>query len=146
MIGAAVAAPALPAAAPAVSAKVAALATAHAQRYPFVSALGLSKGIGVSFSQAEQVLLSLSRKGLVGPVNTYASGAVHASSNVYKHAVAGMVQAADAREARRAAKAKRLAQRQMDQATMQVDLSRLLAHLRTVCIDNGMTLSPRCFA
>jgi len=111
LFGAAVAAPALPLASPAISAKAAGLAAAHAQKYPFVSVIGLSNSIGVSTAQAESLLLSLSRKGLVGQVQTCASGAIHAGS-----------------------------------PAMQVDLSRLLAHVRTVCIDNGIALSPRCFA
>lgn len=146
LFGAAMAAPVLPAAAPAVSANVAALATAHAQKYPFVSALGLSKGLGLSLSQAEQVLLSLSRKGLIGQINTYASGAVHARSCVYQPADAVLAQMAKAKDAGRAANAKRLARSQSDKPSMTVDLSDLLNHLRQVCVDNGISLGPRCYA
>lgn len=146
LFGAAVVAPAMPIAAPAIRANVAGLAAAHAKKYPFVSVMGLSKSIGVTTAQAEQVLYSLSRKGLVGQVQTCASGAVHAGSQVYQPAAATLAKAAQAREARQAAKAQRLAQRQIDRAAMKVDLSDFIAHLRHVCIDNGMTLSPRCFA
>jgi len=146
LFGAAVTAPALSMAAPAISGNVAARATAHAQKYPFVSALGLSKSLGLSAAQAEHVLLTLSRKGLIGKINSYASGAVHARSCVYQPVDAVVAQMAKAKQAAHAAKAKRMSQAQVDTQGMKSDLSALVAHLRKVCVDNGMTLDPRCFA
>ena len=147
MLGAAVAAPMMPAAGTAMPANIGGLAAAHAKTYPFVSATGLSKRLGLSISQAQKVLLDLSNRGLVGEVTVCGTGPAHAASKVFVPCEESLIRLAQARKAARDVRAAKLKKAAREAACqMQVDLTALMRHLQGVCVGNGMALQPRAIA
>jgi hypothetical protein len=147
MLGAAVAAPAASLGAAAMPANIGGLAATHAKTYPFVSATGLSRRLGLSISQAQQVLVDLSRKGIVGPVQSCNTGPIHAASKVFTPTSDSLIRLAQTREAARKAKAARALEAKAKAAPqMQVDLTGLLRRLHTLCAGHDMTLQPRALA
>lgn len=144
MLGAAAATPALPGGAPVLSARVKALAAAHARKYPFVSVIGLSKRVGVTTAEAEGLLAHLSQRGMVGPVRAAATGPVSAASNLFRPAPS-LAYAAQARAAARQATIAQAA-RQRAKAMLTSGPARdWLHHLRRLCVQNGIELHPRAY-
>lgn len=146
MLGAAVAAPALPmAAAPAPVAAVYnrytyGLAVFHARTHAHVTAAGIAKRLKVTPAQAKAMISEMSSAGLVKPVGLTGSN-VRAVSNILKPDAWGLDAASrkmrsDTRRARKAHAAN-------DRRYAEPDLSALLAHLRQVCTAQGMPLSAR---
>ena len=145
IFSAATVAPALPATAYAPTQAVLQKAMAHASRYPFVSLIGLSWRTGLSREEAKVVLDTLSRRGVIGPVRYSGARPVFAASKVYIPPEGSALQAARQQQARhrahRAARTK--ANNPQKPKSMTVDISRLMAHLRALCVENGMELRPR---
>lgn len=142
MFGAAIAAPALPMAAPAhapaaYSRYMYGLAVFHARTRAHVSARGLALGLKVSKSQATAMIAEMTTDRLVKPVGL-SGGNVRAVSNILKPDAWGLNQAArkqrsDTRKAKHAVK-------------RDPNISPLMAHLHQICRDAGFTLHPRCMA
>ena len=130
MLGAALVAPALPAAG-APSRGLAALAAAHARKYPFVSVIGLSRRVGVSVREAETLLLDLSERGLVGTVNSCATGPVSACSRVFRPIPVTIPKLAGTETALRRNRAG-LTRATETPTAFHVDLSAMMAHLRRI--------------
>jgi hypothetical protein len=136
VFGAAIAAPALPMAAPthasaAYSRYMYGLAVFHARTRAYVSARGLK----VSQSQAKAMIAEMTTSRLVKPVGL-SGGNVRAVSNIRKPDAWGLNQAA--RNQRSVTgKAKHAAKRDLS-------ISALMAHVRKICLSHGMTLHPRC--
>lgn len=134
LLGAAVAAPALPMSATALPARASNLAAALARSNRYISATGLSKALDLPLDQGREVLASLSRSGLVGPINTSAMGSF-ANSNAYQ----GIIQTT------RATKPKRVVQKtklQARRANAQANASTWLTHLHGLCRDAGLDVHP----
>lgn len=145
LLGAAVAAPTLPAVTP--KAAVAAtynrytfgLGVFHARTRAHVSVRGLAHRLNLSPEQARLMLAEMAERGLVTPI-AGTGGSVRAVSNILKPDMWGLDRSARAARAQvrlaRTAEAPRQAR--------QADLSAMLNYLRGLCVDRGMTLSPRC--
>lgn len=144
MIGAAVAAPMMPAigSAGGFSSTTYDLAILHAKKFPLVSVGGLSKRIGIGKPQAEAIIEKMSSDGLLGALNPTRPGTVKASSKIFVNPNAGLAKAYERRQAK-AAKAK---QDQRVQRETQPQVSAMFAHLHQLCTAQGMGLSPRCFS
>jgi len=114
------------------------LAVFHARTRAHVSARGIAFRLKVSIPQAEAMIGEMVDKGLVKPV--FGGPNVRAVSNILKPDAWGLD--AHARKMRAAErKAKHL---QADATQMQADgLSDFLAHLRQICVKQGMSLHPR---
>lgn len=140
MLGAVVAAPAMPVSAGAARAHVFGLAAAHVHKYPFISVIGLSRRLGVSMPDAETLLVDLSRKGLVGPVNSCGAGVISAASKVFKPSPDSLIKVAQAQRKARQLRLARQAQAKAHAGQMQVDLTAWLGHLRTLCVENGFAM------
>lgn len=136
MIGAAIAAPALPVSAAGQPGRVMARAITHARTYPCVSAVGLSRGLSVPMAQAQDLLRDLSRRGLVGPVSSAGTGPIYAASEVYRPAVDAAVRVA---QVKRAAPS----QRQGLSSAARPAPTDWLERLHEICVDTGRTLTPR---
>lgn len=148
MFGAAVAAPALPMAMPVAGVSQASygLAAAHAQKYPLVSVMGLTKRIGLSPAQAQAVIQKMSAEGVLGAVNPLRPGGAHAVSNVCTNdAWRGVL----VNQPKPIAKADFKTGSSVKPAKPrkgfgEVDLIDMFAHLHDMCLSRGMTLSPKC--
>lgn len=145
LFGSATVAPALPAMAATPSAAVWTAAKTHAVKHPFVSVLGLSHRLKVSKPEAEVLIQELSRKGFIGNLRINGARPIYASSHVYVPTKGSLIEAARQQNAERAARRKafqnqREAQRP-DPKRFDVDLSRLIAHLRGLCAEQGMVLA-----
>ncbi|SEW46011.1 hypothetical protein SAMN04488515_3426 [Cognatiyoonia koreensis] len=118
------------------------LAVFHARTRAHVSARGIAHCLKVSVPQAEAMIAEMARNGLVKPV--FGGPNVRAVSNILKPDTWGLDKAA--RQARAQVRKDRIAPPRTahKSLTLETDLSRLIAHLRQVCRDQGMTLSPRC--
>ena len=127
LLGAAATAPALPIAAPAgVSTNASVLAAALARSNRYVSATGLSKALGVPLDQGREMLISLSRSGVVGPVSSSPFGS-YANSNAYQ----GVIQTAQAIRPKSVVQKTKIEMRQAHKGTW-------LTHLHDLCRDAGM--------
>ena len=135
MLGAVIAAPATVLSAPAMPANIGALAAAHARKYPFISAIGLSNRLGLCLPQAQTVLAELSRQGLVGPLTTCATGPVHAASRVFTPCRDSLIRAAQSRAVRGPERPRSFGAGRDAVRRFSVDLSRFLAHLRALHSD-----------
>jgi len=146
ILGATMAAPALPPVALAQpSQALLASATTHAQSYPFVSLIGLSRRVGVSHEQAGQLMVALSRKGIIGPINGTGTRPLYATSKVFVAPKGTLIRAAQ--EQRRKQALKRQSLRTTAKSRhYALDATGLWEHLRQLCLGQGMTLHPRCFA
>ena len=136
MLGAALAAPALPATAGVPSRSLAALAAAHARKYPFVSVIGLSRRVGVSVPEAETLLIDLSERGLVGTVNSCAHGPISACSRVFRPVPVTVPKLARTDKALGDDRYG-LQSGPRRSAVFEVDLSALLARLRGIATDHA---------
>lgn len=151
MLGAVIAAPALPMAATAGQSGTAyAAAIAHAQKFPVISVSGLAKRGGLSVSQAEAMIKELASQDLVKLVGPSRSGSVRAASKILINDPWGLGRTSKP-QPKGAGKVDPQQQSLTGPEThkaqqMRVDLDPLMAHLRRLCVDRGMTLSPRCFA
>ena len=134
LIGAAIAAPALPMAAPAAgySRVTYGLAVLHARTRAHVSARGLSYCLKVNAAQAEAMVAEMSAKGLVRPI---AGGSVRAVSNILNPGVWGTVGASTAKPITQQPKVNLRLQSQ------NVDLSTMMAHLHKLCRSRGMVVA-----
>lgn len=137
LLGAALTAPVIPASAGASG--LSARAALHARTYPCVSAVGLSRGLGVPMTQAQALLRDLSAKGLVGPVSHAGTGPIYAASEVYRPAVEAAVRSV---QVTRAAKAQKFGWASPATHPPQDWLS----YLRCMCESHGYALSPRALA
>jgi len=135
MIGAALAAPALPMAAPAAgySRATYGLAVLHARTRAHVSARGLSYCLKVSTAQAEAMVAEMSAKGLVRPI---AGGSVRAVSNILNPGVWGTASASVAKPS--PAQQPKINLQMPSQGT---DLSAMMAHLHKLCRARGMVIA-----
>jgi hypothetical protein len=144
MIGAAVAAPMMPAlgSAGGISGTTYDLAILHAKKFPLVSVGGLSKRIGIGKSQAEAIIEKMSSDGLLGALNPTRPGTVKASSKIFVNPNAGLARAYE----RRQAKTSKAKQDQRVNGETSPQVSAMFAHLHQLSTACGMTLSPRCFS
>mgnify|MGYP000250168856 CR=1 FL=1 len=142
LFGAAIAAPALPAAAPAVGYSRASygLAMVHAQTYPLVSVRGLVNRLGLTQTQATAIINKMSADGVLGAIAPTRPGTVFASSKVYSGRAATIA----ATKLVPKAKAKPLQRPKLEDVKIpqpkvirklsyDFDLSKLMAHLHGLC-------------
>ena len=144
LLGAAVAAPALPLAAPSLPSKFKVLAAAHAKKYPVVTVMGISKRMGVTPEQAEALMNGLVRDGALGPIKSGTGGHLRASSRVFQRSPASFYSAQPERMARQAEKQRRLVEEQP--VTEAAKGPTWLRHLHQLCVKQGYTLQPRALA
>jgi len=85
-------------------------------------------------------MTELAKRGTLGPLQGTTFGGRWANSNILRRETAVAVQQA----ARKAAHSKSEPTFQSGKA--EPDLSLLITHLRNLCLDQGMTLHPRCAA
>ena len=142
LLGAAVAAPVLPASAAPVAGYnryTYGLAVFHARTRAHVSARGIAHCLRVSLPQAEAMIAEMTRNGLVRPV-LGASGSVRAVSNILRPDIWGLDRTA--RRARAVERRRRLSQHAPEGAPergfTEPDLSRLLAYLRDLAARQGL--------
>jgi len=110
------------------------LAVFHARTRAHVSARGIAHCLKVSVPQAEAMIAEMANNGLVKPV--FGGPNVRAVSNILKPDAWGLDKAA--RKARAQV-------RQARKTDMRIsNQSTLMGHLRQMCLDYGMVLSPRC--
>lgn len=147
LLGAALAAPMMPAASSAAGAArtTYGAAIAHAQKYPMVSIAGMSKRVGVSTQQAEALLRRMSSEGLIGKLKITAPGRIHAPSKIFTNETYQMIQTAKLQKEHAARmKAHRDMVQAQPEARAGTDLTQMITHLRKICTAQGMTLAPRC--
>ena len=145
LLGAAVTAPLMPAVGAAAPARSAfAVAVAHAERFPVISAGGLSKHGNMTIAQADALIKRLGREGVVKLVGPSRSGAVRAASRVFKNDHWGLGRTARERQA--ATQKAKAEQPPAEPEAAEQQIAPWLAHLHDLCRQQGMTLSPRCFA
>ncbi len=155
LFGAAIAAPALPAAAPAVGYSRASygLAVAHAQKYPLVSIKGLIKRVGLSPTQAEAVFQKMSADGLLGVAYRTRVGTCHATSKICTNEAWRVVGTTGGSTVttKQPASSKVASDRPAAEVPhrtkamhLDVKLDDMLAHLHDLCLSCGMPLSPKC--
>ena len=141
LLGAAVATPLLPAM-PAAQAAASynrytyGLAVFHARTRAHVSARGIAHCLKVSVPQAEAMISEMATNGLVKPV--FGGPNMRAVSNILKPDAWGLDKAA------RKARAKVREARKFDAGRARGGFDPMIAHLRGICVDYGMTLHPRC--
>ena len=135
MLGAALAAPAIPMAAQAAgySRATYGLAVLHARTRAHVSARGLSYCLKVSAAQAEAMVAEMSANGLVRPI---AGGSVRAVSNILNPSVWGTAGVAKAKPT----------PSQQPKVDLRIqshgpDLSALMAHLHKLCRARGFVVA-----
>jgi len=144
LLGAAVAAPAIPVSAAATPTAAIynrytyGLAVFHARTHAHVTARGIAKRLSVTPAQAKAMLSEMASAGLVKPVGVTGTN-MRAVSNILKPDAWGLDAAtrrarADARRARKTAPAQQ-------SRFQEPDLSALLAHLRRVCRAHGMSVA-----
>ena len=146
-LGAATTAPFLPAPALAAAAPTATYSAAsvhagiyYAQTHASFSVWGLSRAVDIPMEQAQALMMDLSKRGVISPLQGSTFGGRWAQSRVLisdKLAIA---------KARRIARETELRVKANPTRFPQPDLSKLIAHLRGICLDHGMTLGPRCTA
>jgi hypothetical protein len=146
LFGAAIAVPALPFAAPVTPAVVYSrstygLAVLHARTRPHVTARGIAHCLKLPKSQASAMMAEMIESKLITPITGAADGSMRATSNILINDPWGLERTSAARQTT-ADQAKRHAK--VQQPEVKIDL--LLAHLRDLCTQQGMTLSRRCFA
>lgn len=150
LIGAATVAPALPTVALGPSPEMMSAATVHAQTYPYVSVMGLSRRVGVSVPEAENLMHAMSRKGIIGPMRINGARPVYAGSQVFVPPHSTAMEAARMQRTKHNAAKKIRADKtraaKAQSAKTRVDISDLMAHLHALCVSRGMTLHPRCLA
>ena len=141
MLGAAAAAPLLPAIPSAATAAAGynryqyGLAVFHARTRAHVSARGLAYCLKVTPAQAQAMIAEMSAKGMVTPV-TGSGGSVRAVSNILKPDMWGLDKSM--RQARsRARRSNRMDRTEAVRPTDWID------YLRDLCRAEGMTLQPR---
>ncbi len=139
MMGAAAATPALPSGVPSLAPKLKALGVAHAKKFPFVSIMGLSKRLKISDHQAQELLGYLNRKGIVGPLNSSATGLSSGPSRTFRAAPVKTRMAEAQRARTKAAREKALEAKARRHSDM-------MAYLRKLCVDQGVQLHPRVMA
>lgn len=145
LLGAAIAAPVLPFAAPTAPAVVYSrssygLAVLHARTRPHVSARGLAHCLKLPKSQASAMMTEMIRNNLISPIKGAVDGSMRATSNILMSDPWGLQKTAAARKIT----ADRDVKSKQTKADGTIDL--MLAHLRDLCVKQGMTLHPRCFA
>ncbi|MEJ6399259.1 hypothetical protein [Yoonia sp. 208BN28-4] len=134
MLGAALAAPAMPAMGQGAARNLSAAVAAHARKYPLVSVIGLSRRVGVPMPEAEKLLLDLSRRGVVGPVHGCANGPISAASRVFRPVVPYAV---------RPVTQKKETQTTSRHSQPSRPVNHMLHYLHDLCVQRGLTLSPR---
>lgn len=143
LLGAALTAPALPGATPALGARLKALGAAHARKFPMVSVMGITRRLDLSPEEAQELFSYLVRKGLIGSPNVPGTGLANAASRVFRPTPARMsVATKAAQEARR----KPAAAEPHAPAMPKTPTRTWLHHLHDICIREGLTLCPRAQA
>jgi len=144
LFGAAVAAPALPFAAPSLPSQIKVLAAAHAKKYPVVTVMGMSKRMGVSMEQAEALMNGLVRDGSLNQIQAGTGGHLRATSRVFERSPAALFGEQPERLAQQAKKHQRKAfERRRTEAAKG---PAWLRHLHQLCVKQGHTLQPRALA
>jgi len=148
MVGAAIAVPAMPFAAPSAPAVVYSrstygLAVLHARTRPHVSARGLAHCLKLPKSQASAMMAEMVESNLITPIKGAVDGSMRATSNILINDPWGLARTSAPRpktvdQADRDHKA--------DTARTEARIDLMLVHLRDLCVRNGMALHPRCFA
>ena len=139
MLGGAIAAPALPMAAPKFTASMRALATAHVRKYPIITVMGISNRTGVSMEQAEELLVQMSREGMVGPVAPGPAGPMRARSILFKPSPAMVHSQSNLNERLQ----QQIRRAKFNRTRLRVDTSNWLTHLHDICRANDIPLQPR---
>lgn len=139
LLGAAVTAPALPMAAPRFTASMHALAVRHVGQYPIITVLGISNRTGIPMDQAEELLVQLSREGLVGPVAPGPAGPMRAVSTTYKPSAASL----HASNYDRVRMEKQIKRARLNRKRLRVNTKDWLQHLHGICRENDIALQPR---
>jgi len=111
----------------------------HAQSRVSFSVWGLAQTLGVPVATAEAVMSDMTKRGIIGPLQGTTFGGRWANSNILLRETAASAQAAQQAQERNT-------KTQSHHSKSEPDLGLLLAHLRDLCLKNGMTLSPRCAA
>lgn len=109
----------------------------HAKTRAAFSVWGLAKTVGISVDQADALMGDLVKRGIVGPVQGTTFGGRWASSNVLMSDKLGA--AVTAKGAR--VKTRATSPAQSGVPGLEVDLSRLLSHLRQICLRDGLKLA-----
>ncbi len=148
ILGAAIAAPALPfagAAAPAVtySRSTYGLAVLHARTRPHITARGIAHCLKLPKSQARAMMAEMVENGLITPLKTATDGSMRATSNILINDSWGLERTSAARKAT-AKQSKHEAKTKQTQT--EVNLDPMLAYLRDLCVKQGMVLQRGCFA
>lgn len=148
LLSAAIAAPALPAvAAPAAATSsysryTFGMAVFHARTRAHVSAAGISYRLKVPLAEAEAMIAEMASKGMVTPVLSK-PGAVRATSNILKPGVWDTSEVQKAARARRKLQAKA---KSVEQSSTAAETPAWIAHVRSICVQQGLALHPRCMA
>ena len=145
LVGAAAAAPALPAmSANALPAKLKAMGLAHARKYPMVSVMGISRRMKIPQEQAQQMLTYLFDKGAIGKAGVQGTGITSAASRVFRP-VPHQVAVSQMKQFKPKAPVVEdpVANDQVAQVKASTDW---ITHLRVICVQNGFDLSPRALA
>ena len=140
LLGAAVAAPAIPFAGPS---QIKILATAHAKKYPIVTVIGMSKRMGISMEQAETLMNGLVREGSLGPMKVGTGGHLRATSKVFVRSPVSFYSAQPERMAHQAKKHRKALERHR---VAEPKGPAWLRHLHRLCVKQGHTLQPRALA
>ncbi len=146
LFSAAVVAPALPVAAPAAvtySRSSYGLAVLHERTRPYVSARGLAHCLKLPKSQASTMMAEMTRNNLITLIKRAVDGSMRATINILISDPWGLQKTAAARKVA-SDNAKR--EGKSDPARTRGNIDLMLAHLHDLCVRQGMTLSPRCFA
>ena len=143
-LGAATTAPFLPAPALAAAAPTATYSAAsvhagiyYAQTHASFSVWGLSRAVDIPMEQAQALMMDLSKRGVISPLQGSTFGGRWASSKIMDSEVAAAGNAA------RRTKSK-FDKTDTRRVFAEPDLSKMMAHLQQLCRLQGMTLHPRC--
>jgi len=100
----------------------------------------LAQKLGLELAQAEQIMLDMSKRGILGPMQGSTQAGRWARSRVWRHPAPGATagQAASRNTGASNSKTKAV------QNTPMADLRPFLSHLYQLCQSQGMTLNPRC--
>ncbi len=151
MLGAAIAAPMVPVAAPSsvgFSRASYGLAMAHAQKYPLVSVRGLVNRLGLSAPEAKAIITRMSSEGVLGTIAPTRPGTVFAASKVYSGQTVTTAATAATRAKRPVMKRSKSVTKDIripqtkpvKRLGYDVDLSAMMAHLRDLCTARDMAV------
>jgi len=111
-------------------------AVATARSSAALSVNGMSHVLKISPAATEALMRDMVRKGILNPIVGPYHGGMWASSKVMKAGNIAAIHKAQQAARRELAKEENTKSRAGD----------WISHLQKICVDNGMTLHPRCFA